>query len=53
MEYQIIKTDTLQGLVNQVNIHIADGWKPIGGVTFYPVYADNSGKEWLQAMVRG
>ncbi len=50
--YQIVKTDTLQDLVNQVNVHMIEGWKPLGGVTFYPVYSDNSGKAWVQAMVK-
>jgi hypothetical protein len=53
MEYQIVKCSELQDLVTVVNKHIADGWRPIGGVTFYPVYSDNSGKAWVQAMIRG
>lgn len=53
MEYQILKCGTLQDLVTLVNTHIADGWRPLGGVTFFPVYSDNSGKAWVQAMIRG
>lgn len=52
-EYQIVKCDMLQDLVTAVNKHMAKGWRPLGGVTFYPVYADNSGKAWVQAMIRG
>lgn len=52
-EYQIVKCGTLQDLVTVVNKHMALGWRPLGGVTFYPVYSDNSGKAWVQAMTRG
>lgn len=52
-EYQILKCGTLQDLVTLVNTHMTKGWRPLGGVTFYPVYSDNSGKAWVQAMIRG
>ena len=52
-EYQIVKCGTLQDLVTAVNKHMVIGWRPSGGVTFFPVYSDNSGKAWVQAMTRG
>lgn len=52
-EYQIVKCGTLQDLVTAVNKHMGIGWRPSGGVTFFPVYSDNSGKAWVQAMTRG
>ncbi len=52
MEYIIIKSGTLNDLVNSVTKSIAQGYKPQGGPVFYPVYADNSGKAWVQAMIK-
>ena len=52
MEYSIAYSDTLKELVNQVTKQIAEGWIPQGGPVFYPVYADNSGKAWIQALIR-
>jgi len=53
MEYIIIKCDVLNDLVTSVNKHMLNGFKPLGGPVFYPVYSDNSGKAWIQAMVKG
>lgn len=53
MEYIIVKCDRLDDLVDTVNKHImVNGFKPIGGPVFYPLYADNSGKVWIQAMIK-
>ncbi len=51
-EYIIIKCDELRDLVNRVNESMANGYVPQGGPVFYPVYSDNSGKAWIQAMVK-
>jgi hypothetical protein len=52
IEYIIVKADTLIGLVERVNKEIGNGFSPIGSVTFVPVYSDNSGKSYVQAMVK-
>jgi hypothetical protein len=52
MEYIIIRCGTLPDLVDSVNKRIHDGFKPLGGPVFYPVYSDNSGKSWIQAMTK-
>ncbi len=51
-DYQLIKTEDLQDLVNNVNDNIAKGWQPFGSMTFVPTYADNSGKQYVQIMVK-
>lgn len=32
MEYDVIKSSTLKGLIKEVNKKISEGWKPQGGV---------------------
>ena len=51
-EYIVMKAYALQDLVNDVNVKIVEGYQPLGGVTFIPVYSDNSGKLYIQAMVK-
>ena len=52
VEYMLVKTDTLKGLVDKVNSEVSNGWQPFGSVTFVPVYSDNSGKSYVQPMVK-
>jgi len=46
MEYKIISTDSIPGTVDAVNVYIANGWKPVGGVM-----ADRM-NHFAQAMIR-
>ena len=32
MEYTILNCDDLDGIIEDVNQHIKDGWKPLGGI---------------------
>lgn len=34
MEYIILNSDNIKGLADSVNVYMANGWKPAGGVTF-------------------
>lgn len=47
VEYDIIKGDTCDALVQQVNDHLITGWQPRGGV----MVVDNH-MTFFQAMVR-
>ena len=51
-DYMLVKTEHLQDLVDQVNEHIAKDWQPFGSMTFVPTYADNSGKQYVQLLVK-
>lgn len=34
MEFIILNSDNIKGLSDTVNVYIANGWEPAGGVTF-------------------
>lgn len=48
MKYVILCADTAFALECVVRHHIAEGWRPQGGVSF-----DTNRKEFLQAMIKG
>ena len=50
--YMLVKTEALQDLVDKVNENIAKGWQPFSSMTFVPTYSDNSGKQYVQVMVK-
>ena len=52
IDYMMLKTEHLQDLVDSVNKKIAEGWQPHGSMTFVPTYSDNSGKQFVQVMVK-
>jgi hypothetical protein len=45
MEYRLVTTELLEDLAAAVQVYIAKGWRPIGGVSF-------GLSTWTQAMVR-
>ena len=47
MEYTVVNAKSLEELVEKVNVHIRDGWRPQGGAFVNHVYPSHS-----QAMVR-
>jgi hypothetical protein len=47
MEYTIITTESAEDLIEQVNEHIGEGWKPQGSIAFHTHYS-----LIYQAMVR-
>lgn len=51
-EYILVKTGNLEDMVEQVNKQIIRGWQPHGNMIFVPEYADNSGKTYVQPMVK-
>ena len=50
--YMMLKTEKLQDLVDSVNEKLPEGWQPHGSMTFVPTYSDNSGKQFVQVMVK-
>lgn len=50
-EYTVVFNMTLSSLCDFVNKHIAEGWKPQGGVTSW--IGENGYRTYYQAMVRG
>ena len=50
--YMIVRQETLQFLVEAVNECIEKGWQPFGSMTFVPTFSDNSGKLYVQPMVK-
>ena len=51
--YMLAKSESLQDLVGLVNEQIVyEGWQPFGNITFVPTLSDNSGKLYVQAMVK-
>jgi hypothetical protein len=51
MEYDIIESDVMQELIDQVNARLAEEWKCQGGLVL--VASEHQGINWyLQAMVR-
>lgn len=46
MEYDIVTDTTAVGLIRSVDILIADGWEPLGGIAVSPI------GQLLQAMVK-
>lgn len=50
--YMMLKTEKLQDLVDKVNEKLPEGWQPFGSMTFVPTYSDNSGKQYVQVMVK-
>jgi hypothetical protein len=52
VEYGVIKADSLQELVNKVTLSIAQGFQPLGSMTFVPTFSDNSGKQFVQVIVK-
>lgn len=51
-EYIMIKGERLSDLVEHVNKFMADGYQPFGSMTFVPTFSDNSGKLFVQPMVK-
>lgn len=51
-EYIIVRTEDLRDLVNTVNKNIAKGYQPFGAMTFVPTLSDNSGKSFVQPMIK-
>jgi Domain of unknown function (DUF1737) len=52
MRYRLIEAKDVEGLEQDVNEHIRDGWKPLGGVAV--VNSQNNTYAWwfYQALVR-
>ena len=50
--YSLVKTEALQDLVDKVNENIAKGRQPFSSMIFVPTYSDNSGKQYVQVMVK-
>ena len=50
--YMMLKSEALQDLVDNVNEKLPAGWQPFGSMTFVPTYSDNSGKQYVQIMVK-
>lgn len=48
MEYTVIKQWSQKELIEDVNKHIALGWKPVGGVFMW----DQHMQTYLQAMIK-
>jgi hypothetical protein len=51
--YMLAKSVSLQDLEGLVNMKIIyGGWQPLGNITFVPTLSDNTGKLYVQAMVK-
>lgn len=48
-DYKILSSRTIGDLIDEVNMHIQDGWTPIGGVAINPFVTQNT---FVQAMIR-
>ena len=51
-EYIIVNCETLRRLIQVVNENIVKGYQPFGSMTFVPTLSDNSGKSFVQPMVK-
>jgi uncharacterized membrane protein len=52
MRYRVIEAKDVEGLEQDVNEHIEDGWKPLGGVAVVNSQANTYAWWFYQAMVR-
>lgn len=53
MRYRIIEAKDVEGLEQDVNEHIAEGWRPLGGLCVVNSQANTYAWWFYQAMVRG
>ena len=52
MRYRVIEAKDVEGLEQDVNEHLADGWQPLGGVAVVNSQANTYAWWFYQAMVR-
>ena len=55
MDYEILVSESLEGLTGKVREHIQSGWQPQGGVAVFEVSENDFsrvGFRYMQAMVR-
>jgi len=52
MRYRLLEAKDVEGLEQEVNEHIADGWQPLGGVAVVNSQANTYAWWFYQAMVR-
>jgi hypothetical protein len=52
MRYRVIEAKDIEGIEQDVNEHIADGWRPLGGVCVVNSQANTYAWWFYQAMVR-
>jgi Domain of unknown function (DUF1737) len=52
MRYRVIEAKDVEGLEQDVNEHIAEGWQPLGGVAVVNSQANTYAWWFYQAMVR-
>ena len=50
MEYIVLKDSGIEELISLVNQFIADGWKPVGGISTGDIMG--SSNYYLQAMIK-
>jgi hypothetical protein len=53
MRYRLIEAKDVEGLEQDVNEHIAEGWRPLGGVCVVNSQANAYAWWFYQAMTRG
>jgi hypothetical protein len=53
MRYRIVEAKDVEGLEQDVNEQIAEGWRPLGGVCVVNSQANTYAWWFYQAMVRG
>ena len=52
MRYRVIEAKDVEGLEQDVNEHIEDGWRPLGGVAVVNSQANTYAWWFYQAMIR-
>ena len=52
MRYRVIEAKDVEGLEQDVNKHIEDGWRPLGGVAVVNSQANTYAWWFYQAMIR-
>jgi len=52
MRYRLLEAKDVEGLEQEVNEHIADGWQPLGGVAVVNSQANTYAWWFYQAVIR-
>ena len=50
MQYFVVQKSTVEGLIENVNLMLEHGWKPLGGLA---VASDQGYRYFCQALIRG